>query len=58
MWSTEEACVSERESERRTRTRCKLSEDWLSVLIGLILVVVVALVGATSIPWPLFGVFS
>jgi hypothetical protein len=39
-------------------TRPKLSEDWLSVIIGLILVIVVWLFGGAGIPWPLFGVLT
>ena len=35
-----------------------LSEDWISVIIGLAIVLVVFLVSITSIPWPLFGVFA
>lgn len=35
-----------------------LSEDWVSVLVGLAVVAVVALLGLSSIPWPLFGVFK
>jgi len=50
--------VSQRESGRPTSTKSKLSEDWLSVLIGLLVVALVALLGVTSIPWPLFGIFS
>jgi len=35
-----------------------LSEDWISVIIGLILVVLVWLLSPTGIPWPLFGVLK
>lgn len=38
-----------------TRAPCKLSEDWLSVIIGLTLVLVVALGALAKVPWPLFG---
>jgi uncharacterized membrane protein YcfT len=36
----------------------RLSEDWISVIVGLAIVLVVALFSLSSIPWPLFGVFS
>jgi hypothetical protein len=36
----------------------KLSEDWLSVIVGLILVLVVGLGLLAKAPWPLFGWFS
>jgi uncharacterized membrane protein YcfT len=36
----------------------RLSEDWISVIVGLAIVLVVALFSLPSIPWPLFGVFS
>ncbi len=35
-----------------------LGEDWISVIIGLAIVLVVFLFSITSIPWPLFGVFA
>jgi uncharacterized membrane protein YcfT len=36
----------------------RLSEDWISVIVGLAIVLVVALFSLPSIPWPLFGVFG
>lgn len=36
----------------------KLSEDWLSVIIGLVIILAVSLFSLVSIPWPLFGVFT
>ena len=36
----------------------KLSEDWLAVIIGLLLVVLVWVGGITQVPWPLFGWFK
>jgi len=45
--------------ERGSETRqCRLSEDWVSVILGLAVVALVAILGWTSIPWPLFGVFG
>jgi hypothetical protein len=41
-----------------TRTPRKLSEDWLSVIIGLLVVLVVALGALAKVPWPLFGWFK
>lgn len=41
--------------------RCALlrvSEDWLAVAIGLLLVAVAALGLVVRVPWPLFGWFS
>ncbi len=35
----------------------RLSEDWLSVIIGLVVVLIVALGALTTAPWPLFGWF-
>jgi hypothetical protein len=40
------------------RTPRKLSEDWLSVVIGLLVVLITALGGIVKIPWPLFGWFK
>jgi uncharacterized membrane protein YcfT len=36
----------------------RLSEDWISVIVGLAIVLIVSLFSLTSIPWPLFGVFK
>ena len=36
----------------------KLSEDWISVIVGLAIVLIVSLFSLTSIPWPLFGAFK
>ncbi|MBU1049493.1 hypothetical protein KKG90_05645 [Candidatus Bipolaricaulota bacterium] len=36
----------------------RLGEDWISVIVGLAVVLFVWLVGFSSIPWPLFGVFK
>lgn len=40
------------------RTPPRLSEDWLSVVIGLVVVLMVALGAMTRVPWPLFGWFK
>ena len=39
------------------RVGSRLSEDWLSVLVGLLVVLLVALGGLSKVPWPLFGWF-
>jgi hypothetical protein len=36
----------------------KLNEDWLSVLVGLLVVLLIALGGLAKVPWPLFGWFK
>ncbi|MBN1858316.1 hypothetical protein JW848_03820 [Candidatus Bipolaricaulota bacterium] len=36
----------------------RLGEDWMSVVLGLAIVLVVTLLGLTSIPWPLLGLFE
>lgn len=35
-----------------------LSEDWLAVIIGLGLVVLVWIGAITNVPWPLFGLWK
>ena len=50
--------MKQQTSREQTPARRRLSEDWISVLIGLAVVAVVALIGLTSIPWPLFGVLK
>ena len=53
--------MNQKNSQERLPATFSLSEDWLSVIIGLAVVLVVALVSLfshTTIPWPLFGVFS
>jgi hypothetical protein len=35
-----------------------VNEDWLSVAIGLLLVLAAALSGLAKVPWPLFGWFK
>lgn len=47
--------ASEQSGEKRRRS---LSEDWASVILGLVIVLLVAIVGGVSVPWPLFGVFG
>lgn len=39
------------------RRRVGWSEDWVSVLVGLLVVLLVVLVGLSKVPWPLFGWF-
>jgi hypothetical protein len=50
--------VSQTNRQNPTPERRRLSEDWISVLIGLVLVALIALFGVTSVPWPLFGLFT
>ena len=38
--------------------RVRLSEDWLSVIIGLALLLLIWLGAIAEVPWPLFGLFS
>ncbi len=40
------------------RTLPKVSEDWLSVAVGMLLVLVAGLGLLASAPWPLFGWFK
>jgi hypothetical protein len=40
------------------RTFPAVSEDWLSVVIGLLVVLLAALGGLAKVPWPLFGWFK
>ncbi len=37
------------------RGRQGLGEDWLSVVIGLLVIALVVASGLTRVPWPLFG---
>ena len=36
----------------------KLGEDWLAVIIGLVLVLLTRVGAITDVPWPLFGFFK
>ncbi len=38
--------------------RFRLSEDWISVVVGLAIVLIVWALSLSSIPWPLFGGFK
>ena len=38
--------------------RVHLSEDWLSVIIGLFLLLLVYVGAIADVPWPLFGLFG
>lgn len=46
------------EEKKQQAASPRLSEDWVSVIVGLAIVLIVALFGFTSIPWPLFGMFT
>ena len=35
----------------------RLGEDWLAVIVGLILVALIWIGLITEVPWPLFGLF-
>lgn len=37
------------------RGAAKLGEDWMSVILGLLVVAVVMACGLARVPWPLFG---
>lgn len=37
------------------RARRGLGDDWLSVVIGLLVLVVAIATGLAKVPWPLFG---
>jgi hypothetical protein len=39
------------------RARPRLSEDWLSVIVGLVVVLIAAVGALAKVPWPLFGWF-
>ena len=41
-----------------TKEKPKLSEDWLAVIVGLLLVVLVWIGAIAQVPWPLFGWFK
>ena len=50
--------MKQQTSREQTPEKYRLSEDWISVLIGFAVVAIVALIGLTSVPWPLFGVLT
>jgi hypothetical protein len=50
--------MSQEEKNEQQAASSKLSEDWVSVIVGLAIVLIVALFRFTSIPWPLFGMFT
>jgi hypothetical protein len=52
---TEEEQVSQEEQKERTSWVPELSEDWLAVIIGLGLVLLVWIGAISNVPWPLFG---
>ena len=45
-------------TETETVTSFKVSEDWLAVIIGLVLVLIVWIGLVERIPWPLLGVLG
>lgn len=47
--------MSQQSSGQKPARGFRLSEDWLAVIIGLILVVLVRLGAIGRVPWPLFG---
>jgi hypothetical protein len=55
---TKGASMNRTKPKRQPTQDCRLSEDWVSVIIGFAIILVVVLFGLTSVPWPLFGVFS
>ena len=50
--------MSQKKPKTQQAASPKLSEDWISVIIGLAIVLIVSLCKLTSIPWPLFGMFK
>ena len=50
--------MSQEKPETQQPARPKLSEDWISVIVGIAILIVVCLFNLTSIPWPLFGLFT
>jgi len=50
--------MSQEDKKEQQEKQPRLSEDWISVIVGLAIVLIVLLLNPTSIPWPLFGVFS
>ena len=52
------AFMNHAKPETKQSERPKLSEDWISVIVGIAIVIIVCLFNLTSIPWPLFGLFS
>jgi len=48
--------MPERQTTNQPARQSKPSEDWISVIVGLLIVLIVVLLNVTSIPWPLFGV--
>lgn len=50
--------MDQRKHQTKQSSRPKLSEDWISVIIGIAIVIAVCLFNLTSIPWPLFGLFT
>ncbi|MGD2207401.1 MAG: hypothetical protein PVH17_11550 [Anaerolineae bacterium] len=47
--------MSQEEQKERTSWVPELSEDWLAVIIGLGLVLLVWIGAISNVPWPLFG---
>lgn len=47
--------MSQKDRQQKSSRLAGLSEDWLAVLIGLRLVVLVWIGVITHVPWPLFG---
>lgn len=52
-----EVNMSEGEQKKASQL-AGLSEDWLAVIIGLGLVVLVWIGAITNVPWPLFGLWK
>ena len=49
--------MSQEEQQKPSRLS-GLSEDWLAVIIGLGLVILVWIGAITNVPWPLFGLWK
>ena len=50
--------MSQEQPNDQQLSKPRLSEDWISVIVGLAIVLIVSLFSLTSIPWPLFGMFK
>lgn len=52
---SKEAIVNQKDRQQKPSWLSRLGEDWLAVIIGLGLVVLVWIGAIAKVPWPLFG---
>ena len=50
--------MSQKEQQQKSSWFSRLGEDWIAVIIGLVLVVLVRIGVIANIPWPLFGIWK